>query len=145
MTEALPSQVGEILAKHKVLALGTSVGDEPWVSQVFFAEEISEDLVSIYFATLKPSRKWRQLKSNSKVAFAMGTELPSQWLQGLGSAVVVEEPEERERINALIAQKAPAYVGFVASVESDIFRIEVDEIRVVDLTQGLLRTSWKKN
>lgn len=75
----------------------------------------------------------------------MGTDLPSSWLQGSGEASPITDGDEALRINRLIGQKAPAYVGFVGSVESEIFRVEVDEIRVVDLTQGLRRVAWTKS
>ena len=140
----LPPIVGEILAAHQVLSLATTDGEQPWVSQVFFSEEVSANDVTIYFATLKPSRKWRHLQANSRIAFAMGTDLPSRWLQGSGVAYLIDDEQEEARINRLIGQKAPAYIGFVSSVESDTFRVEVDEIRVVDLTRGLNRASWNK-
>jgi general stress protein 26 len=140
----LPPIVPEVLAAHQVLSLATSDGEMPWVSQVFFAEEVSTNSLTLCFATLKPSRKWRHLQKNSRVAFAMGTDLPSRWLQGSGIAEVVHDEDDAARINRLIGQKAPAYAGFVSAVEYEVFRVEVDEIRVVDLTRGLHRASWTK-
>jgi general stress protein 26 len=137
--------VGEILAEHQILALATSYADEPWVSNVFFAEEVSDETTSLYFATLKPSRKWRHLNANPKVSFAVGDPLPSRWLQGRGTAAKVEDPHEKDRIHSLISAKSPAYKGFVSAVEFDVFRIEVGEIRVVDLTGGTPRVFWKRS
>jgi general stress protein 26 len=138
-------RVGEILAEHNILALATSQGDEPWVSNVFFAEEVSDETTTLYFATLKPSRKLRHIRANPRVSFAVGDPLPSRWLQGSGVAAKVEDPHERDRINSLIGAKAPAYKGFVSAVDFDVFRIEVGEIRVVDLTGGTPRVFWKRS
>ena len=136
-------RVGEILAEHQVLALATSHRDRPWVSNVFFGEEVSDEKTTLYFATLKPSRKWRQITLNPNVSFAVGDPLPSRWLQGRGVAAKVEDPHEKDRIHSLIGAKAPAYKGFVSAVEFDVFRIEVAEIRVVDLTDSTPRVFWK--
>lgn len=137
--------MSDILAEHQILALATSHDERPWVSHVFFAEEVSDAGSVLYFATLKPSRKWRHLRANPNVSFAVGDPLPSRWLQGRGLAAKVEEPHEKDRIHALISAKAPAYRGFVSSVEFDVFRIDVAEIRVVDLTGRTPRVFWKRS
>lgn len=48
MADIPPPIVGEILGRHQVLALATTDGNNPWVSQVFFAEELSSNGISIF-------------------------------------------------------------------------------------------------
>lgn len=142
--DELPREVIEILGDHHTLTLATASGSRPWASQVFFAEDVSDGRVVLYFATLKPSRKWRDLKKNPIVSFAVGTEMPRRWLQGGGVAEPILDAVERRRISDAIALKTPSYERFISAVTADLFRIVVDEIRVVDLTTGAPRTTWMK-
>ena len=145
MTEPDLSHVADILAAHQILSLATtSSAGAPWASHVFFSEEVSDVAIILYFATLKPSRKLTHIASNPRVSFAVGDQMPSRWLQGSGVAEKIEDAGELKRIHALIGAKAPAYSGFISAVETEVFRIEVGEIRVVDLTGGFPRVFWKR-
>lgn len=143
MAEPIPTQVAEIFEDHPTLTLATSYKDRPWASQVFFAHEVT-DGPTIYFASLKPSRKGRHLLANPRVAFAVGSGKPTRWLQGGGVVDTVEDSEARSRIIGLIEGKSAEFRGFLAAVDADFFRLVVDELRVVDLTAGLTRAVWKK-
>lgn len=138
-------EAASLLAEHQTLVLATSEGGAPWASQVFYAEEVVDGRLSIYFATLKPSRKWRHLKKNPIVSFAVGSEMPTRWLQGAGVAEPVEAPREKERIVKMISSKTPVYDLFISSVPADVFRIAVDEMRLVDMTKGFPKTFWKRS
>lgn len=129
----------EMLAEHSTLTLATSWRDRPWASQVFFAEEVVDEELSLHFATLKPSRKWRHMTANPVAAFAVGQEGPRKWLQGRGRVL---PSSGEDRIVTLLKGKSPDFELFVGSVEAQFFRLVVDEIRLVDLTSAKPRTSW---
>lgn len=99
----------------------------------------------LYFATLKPSRKLTDLLRNPIVSFAVGTETPTRWVQGGGVAERIDDPVEKRRITESITIKTPVYEGFISAVEADFFRILVDEMRMVDLTEGPPKTIWKRD
>jgi nitroimidazol reductase NimA-like FMN-containing flavoprotein (pyridoxamine 5'-phosphate oxidase superfamily) len=143
MRGPLPRQAAEILAAHSTCSLATASGDRPWASVVYFAEEGDEDRLQIWFATLKPSRKWRHLTSNPAAAIAVGSGRPDRWLQARGAAQEIDDPAEITKADALIARKAPEYRGFVNAVrEVAFFRLVIEELRVVDLTRVPPRTVW---
>lgn len=139
MHSTLPPGALEILAEHSTLTLATSSGDRPWASQVFFSEEVVDGELSLHFATLKPSRKWRHLTSNPVAAFAVGDSRPRRWLQGRGRILA---SSGEDRIVRLLREKSRDFDLFVGSVEAEFFQLVVDEIRLVDLTSAKPRTFW---
>lgn len=140
----VPAEVVQVLAEHHTMTLATADGTRPWASQVFYSETFDDGRVVLYFASLKPSRKWSDLGRNPIVSFAVGTETPSRWVQGGGVAERIDDAATRRRITEAITIKTPVYEKFISSVRADFFRIIVDEIRVVDLTTGSPKTLWKR-
>lgn len=142
--DGVEPEVARVLAEHHTLTLATAEGSRPWASQVFYTEEFENSRLVLYFASLKPSRKWSDLRKNPIVSFAVGTETPTRWVQGGGVAEPVEDALEKRRITDAITIKTPVYDKFISAVSADFFRIVVDELRVVDLTEGSPRTIWKR-
>jgi 1,4-dihydroxy-2-naphthoate octaprenyltransferase len=144
LVDRVEPEVARVLAEHHTMTLATAEGSRPWASQVFYAEEFADSRLILYFASLKPSRKWSDLRKNPIVSFAVGTEAPTRWLQGGGVAEPIEDAVEKRRITEAITIKTPVYDKFISLVSADFFRIVVDELRVVDLTEGAPKTIWKR-
>ena len=103
-----PEQILHILDTAKVLHLGLSVNDEPYVVPMNYGYTMEDGKLTLYLHSAVKGKKLDMLRANSKVFFALDCErmpfegrVPCQYgmvyssIMGRGTATLVEEPEEK--------------------------------------------------
>ena len=103
-----PEQILHILDTAKVLHLGLSVNDEPYVVPMNYGYTMEDRKLTLYLHSAVKGKKLDMLRANSKVYFAIDCErmpfegrVPCQYgmvyssIMGRGTATLVEEPEAK--------------------------------------------------
>ena len=103
-----PEQILHILDTAKVLHLGLSVNDEPYVVPMNYGYTMEDGKLTLYLHSAVKGKKLDMLRANSKVFFALDCErmpfegrVPCQYgmvyssIMGRGTATLVEEPEAK--------------------------------------------------
>ena len=125
------------LAQYDTLLIATERDHQPYTTGAFFAEEITDsgNLV-LYFTFIITSRKLANLRDNPKVGIFIGPRQPTEWLEGIGKAYVVEDPQEAERAKQLVIDKSELAGKFLAQVPILPVRMVVNWARITDLRTG---------
>ncbi len=131
---SLPPRIRALLAEHTSLVLATARDDRPWVSAVFYTAEETADGVSLLCAVLTASRKLANLRANPRVAVFVGPREPSRWLQGEGTATVLDDPAMAAAAIARLTARVPAARVFTERVPVTPVRITLEAITLTDLT-----------
>ena len=109
------SQILEILDKSKVLHLGLSVNDEPYVVPMNYGYTYENGKLVIYLHSAVKGKKLDMIRSNPKVFFAADCDLlpfegarPCQYglayscVMGKGIARIVEDVEEKKQAMSIL-------------------------------------------
>ena len=104
-----PEQILHILDTAKVLHLGLSVNDEPYVVPMNYGYTYENDNLVVYLHSAVRGKKLDMIRSNPKVFFEMDCDLkpfdgvkPCQYglvyssIMGKGTARIVEDVEEKK-------------------------------------------------
>ncbi|MFQ6107690.1 MAG: pyridoxamine 5'-phosphate oxidase family protein [Thermoplasmata archaeon] len=125
--------IGEILGDCRVVVLGTSGEEGPWVASTYFAEEGT----TIYCLLTHGTRTLKNSKDDPNVAFCIDQQVPDKFLQGRG----VIEPlpdgsEEKEKGASLLLKKIPEIAGFMKEPTYSICRVSPRKLLVTDFSRG---------
>lgn len=98
------------LRAYDTTALGTVSAQGPHVAGVFFAPELDDSGgIRLLIATIKGSRKQREMADDPRVAFMCSPGNPSRWIQGTGMAeLVADDTRHPELFRRLVAHAAGA-------------------------------------
>src|SRR5579884_2152641 len=120
----------EILREHRVAVVATALGDQPWASTVYYAE----DGFVLYVNTPNSTTMLRNVRQNPRVSYAIDERTPTFFLQAIGRATIVDDPEEFARARELLAAKVPeAHVGHP---DYTLVRIDTEVVYVSDFRRG---------
>ena len=110
-----PQQILDILDKSRVLHLGLSVNDEPYVVPMNYGYSMEEGTLTLYLHSAVQGKKLDMIRSNPKVFFEMDCDrmpfegnLPCQYgivyssVMGRGTAHIVEDTEEKKKAMSLL-------------------------------------------
>ena len=110
-----PEQILHILDTAKVLHLGLSVGDEPYVVPMNYGYVMEEGKLTLYLHSAVKGRKLDMMKANPKVFFSIDCDrmpfegrVPCQYglvyssIMGRGTATTVEDVEEKKQAMTLL-------------------------------------------
>ena len=110
-----PQQILHILNTGKVLHLGLSVNDEPYVVPMNYGYTMEDGKLVLYLHSAVQGKKLDMIRANSKVFFEIDCDrmpfegrLPCQYgmvyssLMGRGTAVIVEDMEEKKQAMTLL-------------------------------------------
>ena len=110
-----PQQILHILNTGKVLHLGLSVNDEPYVVPMNYGYTMEDGKLVLYLHSAVQGKKLDMIRANSKVFFEIDCDrmpfegrLPCQYgmvyssLMGRGTAVIVEDVEEKKQAMTLL-------------------------------------------
>ena len=108
-------QIRHILDTAKVLNLGMSVNDEPYVVPMNYGYTMENGKLVIYLHSAVQGRKLEMLKANPRVFFSMDCDrmpfegrVPCQYglvyssIMGRGTATMVEDVEEKKQAMTLL-------------------------------------------
>ena len=120
----------EILDEQRVAVIATSQADQPWASTVYYAN----DAFTLYVNTPNTTTMLHNLRQNPRVAYAVDERRPTFFLQGCGTASLVEDPTEFEHARTLLARKVPeAHVGHP---NYTLVKIATDRVYLSDFRAG---------
>lgn len=124
-----------ILDDHATMSIAMVRAGEPWAAKVFFVEDEPEGgRLDLCCALLMTSRKRSLLQQSPRMAFVVAGDLPDRWIQGIGSAVVVEDDADAAAVMKRLEEKSPAAGPFLRAAGSTAVRIRVDLLKVTDLS-----------
>ena len=138
-----PGQILDILNKAKVLHLGLSVNDEPYVVPMNYGYTIEAGRLTLYLHSAVKGKKLDMIRSNPRVFFSIDcdripfeSEKPCQYglvyssIMGRGTARIVEDVEEKKQAMSLLMKtqtgKDFTFEDRLVSIVS-VIRIDVAE------------------
>jgi Pyridoxamine 5'-phosphate oxidase len=124
------------LRAYDTVALATSSASGPHVAGVFFAPERTEAGIRLLLATRAGSRLQRELEADPRVAFMCSPGNASRWIQGGGTAAVVEDAAARTHIAQRLIEHAAGAQAYVEGPEVLPVTIDVRWLKVVEARDG---------
>ena len=138
-----PDQIRRILDTAKVLHLGLSVDNEPYVVPLNYGYTMEDGKLVIYLHSAQRGKKLDMLRANPKVFFEMDCDrapfegqLPCQYgmvyssVMGRGVAHIVEDVEEKKRAMSILMNtqtgKNFTFVDRLVSMVA-VIRLDVSE------------------
>ena len=110
-----PAQITHILDTAKVLHLGLSVNDEPYVVPMNYGYTMEEGKLVLYLHSAVKGRKLDMMRTNPKVFFSIDCDrmpfegrVPCQYglvyssIMGRGTATIVEDVEEKKQAMTIL-------------------------------------------
>ena len=97
----LKKLIKDYLAEAKMMQLATSIDDQPWICNVWFA---ADDDMNIYWFSSTTRRHSKEVLKNNKVAAAMVmAQTPADTPRGLQLQGLAEELSDKEDIEKAIS------------------------------------------
>jgi hypothetical protein len=124
------------LRAYDTMALATTSAAGPHVAGVFFAPERAGSGIRLLIATRGGSRLQRELAADPRVAFMCSPGNASRWIQGGGSASVVEDLGLRTDVVRRLIDHAPGAQAYVEGPEVLPVTIAVRWLKVVEARDG---------
>ena len=138
-----PEQIRHILDTAKVLYLGLSVNDDPYVIPMNYGYRLEEGKLTLYLHSAVKGRKLDIMTANPRVSFALDCDrkpfegrVPCQYglvyssVAGKGTATIVEDVEEKKQAMSLLMKtqtgKDFTFEDRLVTIVS-VIRIDVDE------------------
>ena len=110
-----PDRIRHILDTGKVLHLGLSVNDEPYVVPMNYGYTLEDGRLTLYLHSAVKGRKLDMIRENSKVSFAIDCDrkpfegrvacqygLVYSSIMGRGTAAIVEDVEEKKQAMSIL-------------------------------------------
>ena len=110
-----PEQIIRILDTAKVLNLGLSVNDEPYVVPMNYGYRMEDGQLTLYLHSAVKGKKLDMIRANPKVFFSMDCDrmpfegrVPCQYglvyssIMGRGTAAIVEDVEEKKQAMSIL-------------------------------------------
>ena len=103
--------IQKYLSQGKVMQLATSAEGQPWVCTVYY---VIDDQLNIYWLSLPSRRHSQEIATNNKVAVTImvKSDQPVVGVQAEGTAELISEPSEIEKISKLYVAKHEAGKDF---------------------------------
>ena len=138
-----PQQILEILDKAKVLHLGLSVNDEPYVVPMNYGYTMEDGRLTLYLHSAVRGKKLDMIRTNPRVFFEMDCDvtpfegqvacqygLTYSSVMGRGTARIIEDVEEKMRAMSILmktqTQKDFTFNERLVSIVA-VIRIDVEE------------------
>ena len=130
--DEVKNRVRELLATNKVLTLGTSAKDRPWVTGAYFAETDAFHLTLILEIS---GRALANIRLNRNVAIQLSTGSPFDvHLQGEGDAEVLADDQQFEAARDAVRAKAPEIE--LLKFQAAAVQVTIRHWRATDVTIG---------
>lgn len=144
-TEEISTQLNNLFPSQKFAVLSSNNKGQPYSNLVAFAS--TDDLKTLYFATMRATRKYANISSDSRVAVMIDSR--SNKSSDLSEAVAVtalgraEESgaDERQSILDIYLAKHPELKEFVSSPACALFKVAVKTYYIVNKFQNVQELS----
>jgi nitroimidazol reductase NimA-like FMN-containing flavoprotein (pyridoxamine 5'-phosphate oxidase superfamily) len=130
-------RIAGYLKDHSVLTLATVTPDcRPLAHTVSYVSEGA----TVFFATLKTTRKYHNIRRNPAVAYTVDEDYP-EWIkirgiQMEGNAEILAEPGEIARVRELYVKKFPAAADFPEDLDMAYIGIRPVACFFLDFSKG---------
>lgn len=137
--QAVKGQIKDLFLTQRLAVLSTQRGGQPYTTLVAFAA--SQDLEDLYFATTRATRKYANLKADSRVAMLMDNRSNEvsdfRWAMAVTAVGRAEEvqAQEQEKVMAIYLAKHSHLRDFVGSPSCAMFRVRVRTYYMVNRFQ----------
>ncbi len=136
MAKGLFLTIKRVLKEYRVGVLATAGTPYPYASLIAFA--YSEDLRELVFATLRRTRKYRNMRKNAHVSFLINSAVNTA--RNLKNAVAVTalgsvtdiKGKKRHQYQALLIQRHPGLRPFLERSDCALMVLVVDKYVLVD-------------
>jgi len=139
--------LSEVLSGQRLAVLATQDARQPYTSLVAFAA--TPDLKFLLFATARETRKYANIKANSRVAMLMDTRSnrdadfhAAVAITATGAAVEARGAQ-RARLQKAFLAKHPHLDGFVRSPTCALIRVKVKHYYIVSNFQSVTHLQVK--
>lgn len=124
------------LRAYDTIALATTSAAGPHVAGVFFAPERTPTGIRLLIATRGDSRLHRELEADARVAFMCSPGNASRWIQGGGTASIVEDAGRRTDLTRRLIGHAAGAKAYVEGPGVLPVAIAVRWLKVVEARDG---------
>jgi nitroimidazol reductase NimA-like FMN-containing flavoprotein (pyridoxamine 5'-phosphate oxidase superfamily) len=132
------------LAQYETLAIATEQNGQPYVTRVFFVEEpVSDSSLKLYGTFITSSRKLANLRENPRVGLFIGPSTPSIWLEATAEASILADESAITAVREKLGKKSATAAGFIAQVPTAAVELQVNWLRITNLTGGPVQTEVK--
>jgi len=133
--------INAFIARYQTLVIATESEKQPLATRIFFVEDpASSTTLKLYGALIGSSRKLANLIRNPRVGIYIGPDQPSTWLEATAYARILTEETDAAAVRARLAQKSAVAGTFLARVPTVAVELDVNWLRITDLTGGALST-----
>jgi len=133
--------INNFLAQYETLAIATEHEGQPFVTRAFFVEEpVTDTGLKLYGTFITTSRKLANLRQNPRVGLFIGPDQPSVWLEATAHAQVLTDESASADVRESLAKKSPVAAKFIARVPIVAVELQVNWLRITNLTGGPLYT-----
>ncbi|MFC1579478.1 pyridoxamine 5'-phosphate oxidase family protein [Thermodesulfobacteriota bacterium] len=146
-THSVKEKVKELFSVQKLAVLSTQREGQPYTTLVAFAA--SRDLEYLYFATTRATRKYANLKNDTRIAMLMDNRSNevadfryAMAATAVGRAEEIED-DEKEAAMEIYLFKHPHLREFVTSPTCALFKVEVRTYYVVNRFQDVMEIHLK--
>ena len=132
----------ELCHNQSLAALATNSGSHPYIS--LMAVAVTENLRTLYFATLRATRKWTNLTSIPQVSLLLDnrSNQVADFRQAAAATLLGTAKEvagsAREEGLAIYLSKHPHLADFTASPGCALFQVQIDRICLVTRFQNVM-------
>jgi nitroimidazol reductase NimA-like FMN-containing flavoprotein (pyridoxamine 5'-phosphate oxidase superfamily) len=137
MDETAIAKIHSFIAQYQTLVIATENEEQPFATRIFFVEDpASTTALKLYGTLITSSRKLANLRKNPRVGIFIGPDLPSVWLEATARARILDDETSAAEVREKLARKSPAAAAFIARVPTAAVELEVNWLRITDLTGG---------
>lgn len=147
-SKTLEGRIGGLLAGQTLGVLATSDGGQPYTSLVGIAA--SEDLRQIVFATPRTTRKWANLRADSRASILVDNRSnevadfrEAMAVTIIGAARILRK-NRRSRLYQLYLGRHGHLADFVAAPTTDLICLEVHSIYAVERFQHVTELHFRR-
>ncbi|HVB72135.1 MAG TPA: pyridoxamine 5'-phosphate oxidase family protein [Ktedonobacteraceae bacterium] len=137
MDDQTRQTINHFLAQYETLVIATEHEGQPYVTRAYYVEKPvaeGDTSLTLYGTFIVTSRKLANLRENARIGLFIGPDQPSSWLEATAHAYAVEDEQVSAMVRDQLGQKSPIAAGFIASVPIVAVEIQVDWLRITNLT-----------
>jgi len=143
MDETTRATINRFLAQYETLLIATEDAGQPFVTRAFYVEKPigeGETSLTLYGTFIVTSRKLANLRENARVGLFIGPDQPTNWLEATAHAYVLVDQQASAAVREQLGQKSPTAATFIARVPIVAVEIQVDWLRITNLTASPIYT-----
>jgi len=131
------SVINDFIAQYQTLVIATEDGTQPYATRIFFVEEAATAAgCTLYGTLITSSRKLANLQKNPRVGLFIGPDQPSMWMEATAHARVLDDEQFAADVRAKLAHKSPAAAAFISRVPTAAVELNVNWLRITNLTSA---------